>query len=112
MRPVDQLNKLERLREVVALQRLSAASGFDNVHRTDLTFLRQRSRIGPAEYMFRDRGGYETMIDFYLTDALNEYRKLQDHWQGKGQVFKQLVREKGLSNVTNYRIERRRVGGS
>jgi hypothetical protein len=110
VKPVDQLTKLERLREVVALQRLSAASGFDNVHKTDLDFLRRPHRINPTVYMFRDRGGYEGMIEHYLADAQQEYDKLKLHWSGDDAAFRQLVREKGLSNVVNYRLERRKNG--
>lgn|SRR5215471_6494016 len=109
-KPIESLTKLERLREVVALQRLRAAGGMEGSHRTDLTFLRNPSVTGPLLYSFRGHSDpWDTMIDYYFKQADEEYEKLKHNWNGEGQAFQQLLREKGLKNVVTYRIETRKA---
>jgi len=114
-KPVDQLTKLERLREIVALQRLRAREGMQGAHRTDLTFLRDRRATGSLQYAFKDSApnSWEAMIDFYVANALEEYDKLATSgYPGNAKLFQQLVREKGLQNIVTYRLERRKVGAA
>lgn len=102
-KPIDQLTKLELLKEIVALQRLRAREGMQGAHRADMTFLRNPSAIGPILHGFQ--GDWDAMIEYYFENANKEYNKLKLHWSGDGMAFRQLVRERGLQNVVNYKLE-------